>query len=585
MKQQNSIFWKTVTLGGSGLALVMMWGCSSLGGKSARHPISKGPYLQAAGSDTMSVMWESLQNYKGAVRYWSEGQPEQLAGAILPQRMVGVSPSKRTNLVTSVTNGVTVTKTNVTTVSRTNFYYVYRAALTNLQPGMRYTYSVELAGRRTEPRMFKTFNPEADSVRFIAYGDSRSNPKVHRAVAGRFLEHEPEFILHTGDLVLAGKDYGQWLKQFFEPVQGVADQVPFFAVPGNHEEDLKNYLAYFPMKGSNRWYSFDAGPVHVLAIDYHFEKDTHEQFKFAKKDLNESKAPWKVIFLHNPIFNFGGHSSAWGHQHYLSMFHEAKVDLVFGGHSHFYERFRPIAPTNPPSAWAVTAITTGGGGAELNRILPHPAQAAGISTNHFVAVEANRDRLVAKVIRVDGAEIDRFELYKPGGRQTPEFLAQVYPEEAMKVTYEIGPNLLAKLASVPTNRQPAMAMITLPPLKTSPQPAQLEITLAPDSAKNYSVKEFPLRVATPAKGETNKVVWVTVNYIGKRKVKGTPELSPELVLQARATGTFGETLAYGPASRTSVTAAGLAKKLTKTEPAPADTGQDSSKSKRQAALK
>ncbi len=565
MKQQNSIFSKALALGLSGLALVMIWGCSSLGGQSARQTISKGPYLQAPGPDTMSVMWESPTNIPGFVRFGLNGSLDQQFGPVTPKRLVGLTPFRHTNFVTIVTNGATVTKTNRVRGSITNMFYVYQAALTNLQPGARYTYAVELAGKATAPRAFKTFHPRADSVRFIAYGDSRSNPRVHRVVAGRFLEHEPEFVLHTGDLVLAGKDYGQWLQQFFEPVRGVADQVPFFAVPGNHEEDLKNYLAYFPMKGSNRWYSFDAGPVHVLAIDYHFEKETHEQFKFAKNDLLESKAPWKVVFLHNPIFNFGGHSSSWGHQHYLPLFHEAKVDIVFAGHSHFYERFRPVAPTNPPSAWAVTAITTGGGGAELNRVLPHPAQAFGVSTNHFVAVEASRDRLVAKAIRVDGAEIDQFEIRKPGGRQTPEFLAQVYPEEAMKVTYEIGPNLLAKLASVPTNRQPAMAMITLPPLKTSPQPAQLEITLAPDSAKNYSVTEFPLRVATPAKGETNKVVWVTVNYIGKRKVKGTPELSPELVLQARATGTFGETLAYGPASRTSATAAGLLKKLAQSE--------------------
>ena len=59
------------------------------------------------------------------------------------------------------------------------------------------------------------------------------------------------------------------------------------------------------------------------------------------------------------------------------------------------------------------------------------------------------------------------------------------------------------------------------------------------------------------------MLWITVNYIGKRRVKGTPELSPELVLQARATGAFGETIAYGPASRTSATAGGLVKKLTK----------------------
>ena len=315
------------------------------------------------------------------------------------------------------------------------------------------------------------------------------------------------------------------------------------------------------MNTTNRWYSFDAGPVHVLALDYHFDKDTHEQFKFAKKDLLESKAPWKVVFLHNPVFNFGHHNSGWGHKSYLPLFHEAKVDLIFAGHSHMYERFHPVASTNGSGAWPVIAITTGGGGAELHQPLLHPAQAVALSTNHFINVEASRDRLVGSVIRVDGAEIDRFEIEKAGGRHTAEFLAQVYPEEQMLAAYEIAPNLLAKFASLPTNRQPAMAMITLPPLKSSPKPVELEITLAPESAKNYAVKEFPLRVMTPAANGTNKVVWVTVNYTGKKKVKGSPELSPELRLRAHGIGTFGETVAYGPASRISGTAAGLVKKL------------------------
>lgn len=585
MKQQNSIFLKTVALGLSGLALVVIWGCATAGSRGRTPLLSKGPYLQAPGADTMSVMWESPTNHPGFVRFGRNGLLDQQVGPITPKTLAGLTPFRHTNRVTTVTNGVTVTKTNRVRGSFTNIFYVYRAALTNLQPGASYTYAVEVAGTATAPRTFKTFNPQADSVRFIAYGDSRSNPKIHRVVAGRFLEHDPEFVLHTGDLVLVGKIYGQWLQQFFAPVSGVADQVPFLSVPGNHEEDLKNYLAYFPMKGTNRWYSFDAGPVHVLALDYHFERDTGEQFKFAQKDLLESKAPWKVVFLHYPVFNFGHHNSGWGHKSYLPLFHEAKVDLVFAGHSHMYERFRPVAPTNQPNAWAVTAVTTAGGGAELHIPYPHPAQAVAISTNHFTLVEATQDRLFARAIRMDGVEIDCFEIRKFGGRQTPEFLAQVYPEELLKTSYETGPNLLAKLAKLPTNQQPAMAMITLPPLKTTSQPAKLEITLAPESAKNYSVKEFPLRVTTPASGGTNKVVWVTVKYIGKKKVKGAPELDPELVLQARVTGAFGETVAYGPVSRTSVTATGLAKKLAKTEAALADAGKDSSKSEKQSAPK
>lgn len=398
-------------------------------------------------------------------------------------------------------------------------------------------------------------------MRFIAYGDSRSNPQVHYALARQFLEEVPEFILHTGDLVLAGKDYGQWSKQFFEPVAEVADRVPIFSVPGNHEEDLKNYRAYFPMRTTNIWYSFDAGPVHVLALDFYSQRETDQQSKFARQDLLDSKAPWKVVMVHNPVFNFGHHHSGWGHQAYLPLFHEAKVDLVLSGHSHMYERFRPVAPTNPPGAWAITCVTTAGGGAELHVPYRHPAHAVAISTNHFTVIEATPEELRLRAIRADGVIIDAFTIRKADGQQAPEYLAGVYPEELLKVAYEVGPILLGKLASLPTHQQPARAMLTFPPLKTTQQPVELEITLAPESAKHYAVKDLPLRVATPAPGATNRVVWVTVKAITKKKIQAG-ELEPPLVFSARVTSAFGETVAYGPLSRTSQTAADEAKKLT-----------------------
>ncbi len=558
-------------IGVAGLTLALIWGCVSP--RSALlPPISKGPYLQVPGAHTMTVMWESPTNHAGMVHFGRDGSLDQRLGPILPRKLVGVSPFRRTNFITILTNGMSVTKTNVIKGSVTNDYYVYRATLTNLQPATIHTYAVELAGKWTPPRAFKTLSARPDFVRFVAYGDSRSNPKVHRAVAQRFGEHAPEFVLHSGDLVLAGKDYGSWSKEFFDPVAGVADRMPILSVAGNHEEDLKNFLAYFPMLGTNRWYSFDAGPVHVLALDYHFEKETSEQFKFAQKDLLESKAPWKVVFVHNPIFNYGHHNSGWGHKSYLPLFQETKVDLVISGHSHMYERFRPIARTNQPGAWAITSITTAGGGAELHEPHPHPAQAVAVSTNHFTLFEVTHDTLRARAIRVDGVEIDAFEIRKTEGRQTAEYLAQVYPEEMIKLSYEVGSILLGKLATLPTNKQPAKAMLTLAPLKTAAKPAALEISLAPESARFYSVEELPLRAMTPAPGAANRVIWVTVRAIGKKKIHG-PELDPPLVFSARVVAEQGDTLAYGPLSRTSRTAAGLVNKLAQTPAAPAVVGE------------
>ena len=551
-----------------GLTLACGVGCSTLHG--ATPLFTKGPYLQMPGATTMTVMWESTTNCHGTVRFGRGGALNQRLGPVVPREMVSISQYRQTNLVVTVTNGLTVTKTNVVKSSRTNAFLVYQATLTGLNPGSIYTYVVEVGGQQTSPRAFRTFSAKPDITRWVAYGDSRSNPKIHRKLADQFGQFAPEFVLHSGDLVMAGKDYGLWSKEFFDPLIGVADRVPILPVPGNHEEDLKNYRGYFPVGGSNRWYSFDAGPVHVLALDYHFESTTNEQFRFAQKDLRESTAPWKIVFLHYPVFNYGHHNSGWGHRSYLPLFHEARVDLVLAGHTHMYERIRPVAPTNQPGAWAIACITTGGGGAELHQPYPHPAQALAVPTNHFIAFTASRDTLLARAIRVDGVEIDSFEIRKPGGKQSAEYRAQVYPEELLKLSYEVGLLLLGKLAALPTNQEPALTMLTLPPLKTTSRPVELEITLAPESARHYAIEEQPLRVTTPAPGGTNQVVWIKVRALGKRKIKG-PELNPPLVFKARVTSDCGETLAYGPLSRTSKTAASLAMKLAETPRAVSDT--------------
>jgi hypothetical protein len=52
-----------------GLALLLAGGCTTLASKTA-PPLSKGPYLQAPGTNTMAILWESLTNHPGTVRAW-----------------------------------------------------------------------------------------------------------------------------------------------------------------------------------------------------------------------------------------------------------------------------------------------------------------------------------------------------------------------------------------------------------------------------------------------------------------------------------------------------------------------------------
>jgi acid phosphatase type 7 len=509
----------------------------------------KVPYLQAPGTDTMTIMWESATNKPGTVHYGLKGQLDQELRLDAPRELLAVTPSAGG----SGTEGYL-----------TNTVFLYEMTLTNLEANAVYAYSAETDGVRTPAKRFKTFGAHPDKVTFIAYGDTRSNPKLHAAIAANFKQYSPDFILHTGDLVGAGKRYDLWGKEFFEPLAAVIDEVPILPAIGNHEQDGINYLHYLHLPGKETaWYSCDVGPVHVLSLDYRYEKETDDQFAFARRDLLATKSPWKIVMLHFPVFNIGGHGTRWGHAAYLPLFHQAKVDLVIAGHSHIYERFQPVAPKTGADTWPITHITTGGGGAPLYTTLPHPALAAQVATNHFLVIEATPTSLTGRAIAANNTVIDKFELKKSGGRLSADYLAKVYSEELLDLAFDAAPSLTAELASAPGTDSPAQVMFTLRPLVKIQQPVELEIGLTPDSAANYEIKGGPLHVTIPSPTESSKPVWASVRATGQRnaEARGTRrELTPALVFQARVKAGTDETLAYGQKSRVSEAAAEAAKK-------------------------
>lgn len=368
---------------------------------------TKGPYLQAPGQNTMTVMWESMTAGEAIVHFGLNGQTDQSATG---------KPFK-------------------TITANDRQYYLYKVTLNGLKPGSTYAYTVELKGTKSAPKRLRTFAEQPSKVVFIAYGDTRTNPDIHADLAKWFKKYDPDFILHTGDLVARGKNFELWEKEFFVPLANVIDEVPLLAAIGNHEDDGTNYLAQFHFSDQELWYSFNSGSAHFLALDYRSHAQNEPQYQFAEKDLTGNQSAWKIVMLHEPMFNIGGHNSMWGHDAYLPLMHKAKVDLVLGGHSHLYERFKPLSSEADYGKWAITHITTGGGGAPLYQGEQNAVHAAYARTNHFVVIEVTQDSLKGKAVSRDGAVFDEFELKKANGQYDAAYLSGAVKED--KVIEEI----------------------------------------------------------------------------------------------------------------------------------------------------
>lgn len=167
-----------------------------------------------------------------------------------------------------------------------------------------------------------------------------------------------DVLILPGDLPYA--DYYQPLWDYFARlVEPLASSRPWMVTQGNHEVEripllVEPFRAYnirwqMPYKesgsNSNLYYSFEAAGAHVLMLGSYanVDKDS-DQYKWLLMDLakvNRSRTPWLVAVIHAPWYNSNSKHQADGEEMRKSMefiLKEARVDVVFAGHVHAYER-------------------------------------------------------------------------------------------------------------------------------------------------------------------------------------------------------------------------------------------------------
>jgi predicted phosphodiesterase len=221
--------------------------------------------------------------------------------------------------------------------------YVHRIRLAALNANTRYYYRVYDGADTTDMFDFYTAARPGDEFTFAVMGDTRSNPDIHNIIAGELLKHRPRMSIYGGDLCYSHK-YSSWKDEFFVDNQlKVAAAAPFFNAIGNHEDWRQNTRAFQEApesaSGEEYFFSFDYGDAHFLILSTeHAVDEGSRQWKFAKKDLESTDRNWKFVAFHIPAFCFGGHDGSSAMQKMSrEIFEPAGVDMVFSGHSHFYQ--------------------------------------------------------------------------------------------------------------------------------------------------------------------------------------------------------------------------------------------------------
>eukprot|EP00262_Sarcandra_glabra_P005201 TRINITY_DN16555_c0_g1_i2.p1 TRINITY_DN16555_c0_g1~~TRINITY_DN16555_c0_g1_i2.p1 ORF type:complete len:416 (-),score=55.36 TRINITY_DN16555_c0_g1_i2:201-1421(-) len=199
------------------------------------------------------------------------------------------------------------------------------------------------------------------------------------------LEHiskcKHDMYLLPGDLSYA--DYMQHLwDSFGELVQPLASSRPWMVTEGNHEEEsipffksgFESYNARWKMpfeesgSSSNLYYSFEVAGVHVVMLGSYADYDEHsDQYNWLKEDLSKvdrQKTPWLLVLFHVPWYNSNlAHRGEGDHMTATMepLLYAARVDIVFAGHVHAYERSNRVNNGKVDPCGAVH-VTIGDGG-------------------------------------------------------------------------------------------------------------------------------------------------------------------------------------------------------------------------------
>lgn len=255
---------------------------------------------------------------------------------------------------------------------------------------------------------------EPSALTFVVVGDTRSGDspvyKIGEQILRLHQQSPIDGIIMVGDNLKPQHSFHRdVLQNFVKPFRNVIRAgIPFFACLGNHDEKYAEDEIQFPlfnMKG-RRYYSqtFGNNEVEFFFLDTNTLKNDEEQLQWLKRSLNNSKAQWKIVVMHVPMYASSvSHGSSPELIKLLEpIFLEGNdVDLVLSGHNHFYERLYTIK--------GILYITVGGSGKlKKGKLKKTPIRAVGYNKKQaFLWFQIQGDRLILRAYSCDGEIVDK----------------------------------------------------------------------------------------------------------------------------------------------------------------------------------
>lgn len=288
----------------------------------------------------------------------------------LTQMLVGTDETAVTS-AEAASEGVTaITGHTFLVPAFTGAFRLHETHACGLTPATVYHYKVGGPGHWSATYSFTTAPVVGStaSYTFAVVGDSRGDAELWAATEQAIASHSPDFQLFSGDAVAIGGNQPEWDAWFSATVTNGGDTfavqdllatMPLFPTNGNHDGLSINYVTQMivPQEVSpgergvgKQWYSFNYANAHIVVLDDSTANEaiiTGEESTWLRADLaavNRSVTPWVFVMHHRPAYSCSTNhgSDRQIRQAWQSIYDDYRVDFVFNGHDHDYERSKPI---------------------------------------------------------------------------------------------------------------------------------------------------------------------------------------------------------------------------------------------------
>lgn len=427
--------------------------------------VVRGPYLQTGTTTNITVRWRTDRAVDSKVLFGTG--PQELSG-----QSFEATPKTEHTLI-----------------------------LDGLQPDTTYYYAIAsgdevIAGGADY--FFVTAPAVPKATRIWVIGDSGTATVGARNVYDRYREftgnRSTDVWLMLGDNAYGVGTDGEYQTAVFAMYPELLRQTPVWSTMGNHEtysREPNGEHGYFNIfnfptagqaggepSGTEHYYSFDYGNIHVVCLDSEESGRTpgSPMLTWLEEDLAGNTKEWTIAMWHSPPYTKGSHDSDSLFDNFGNMtdmranlvpiLESYGVDLVLCGHSHNYERSflmnghygfsssltpemildagsgrpdetGPYRKTDagPEANRGTVYVVAGSSGQATFQHGQHPVMHTALLRMGSLVLDITGHRLEGKFLRDTGAIEDEFTILKEAAPEPPRIDSIGYREDLVTIVW------------------------------------------------------------------------------------------------------------------------------------------------------